>query len=202
MKLTFEEKDHIYRLDGEIVPSVTQVLGPVSQYAGIPKHILDRAAVRGNYVHTMCEYFLWGNLDESTVVPEYMPYLDAFKAFLKESKFQVEFIEERVYHAKLRYAGCLDLGGTLPGRRGRVNRAMIDIKTTFKLLHSVGPQTAGYNGAWESTNDKDLHFDTRWGLQLKKDGTFNLLPLKSTNHNNVFRSCLAIFNYMKDKQYA
>ncbi len=95
----------------------------------------------------------------------------------------------------------MDLGGTLPpiGRRKEPHRALIDIKTTFKLMKSVGPQTAAYNDAWASQKPKAEHFDERYGLQLKKDGKYILKPMKSIVDSNVFRSCLAIYNFMKEK---
>ena len=199
--LEFDEAKHEYHWDGNLVPSVTQVLAPLSEYAGIPKHILDRAAARGQYIHTMCEYHLWNTLDESTVDPKYLCYLTAFKAFLQESGFKAEHIEERVYHERLKYAGTSDMIGELPGKRGKKNRAIIDIKTTFKLLRAVGPQTAGYGDAWNSMTDEELHVKTRWGLQLKKDGTYKLKLYNSRNDSNIFRSCLAIHNFMKREEY-
>jgi hypothetical protein len=198
--LTFLEKPHEYYWDGVRVPGVTSVLDPICEYSGVPRHILDRAAARGTYVHKMCEYYLWGTLDEASVDSEHLPYLDAFRLFLQESQFQAEFIEEKVYHHKLKYAGALDLGGTLPGKRGKTQRALIDIKTTFKLMRSVGPQLAAYKDAWESDTSKDLHFDTRWGLQLKPTGEYKLQLYDNINDMNIFKSCLNIHNFMKKEE--
>lgn len=200
--LTFDEGSHVYKWDGVTVPNVTTILDPICEFSGIPKFILDRAAARGTYVHKMCEYYLWGSLEETELPPEYSPYLEAFKLFLKESRFEPDFIEERVYHRTLKYAGTLDLGGRMPGKRGKTQRPLIDIKTTFKLLRSVGPQTAAYGDAWASETEKDLHFDTRWGLQLKIDGTYKLLPYLSTGDMSVFRMCLGIHNFMKGEANA
>jgi hypothetical protein len=75
--------------------------------------------------------------------------------------------------------------------------ALIDIKTTFKLMKSTGPQTAAYKDAWDKTWSQPI--DWRYGLQLRKDGTYNLAPMKSPIDMNIFRSCLAIHNYMTEK---
>lgn len=197
--LTFDPEKHVYYWNGERAPGVTTILSPLSEYAGIPRRILEEAAARGEYIHKACELLLWDQLDEMDLEPAFIPYIDAFKKFLSETGFQAEVIEQQVYHIKLGYAGTLDLGGILPpvGRMKKPRRALIDIKTTFKLLASVGPQTAAYSEAWASERPKEQHFDERYGLQLKGDGTYKMLPMKSSNDMNVFRSCLAIYNFMK-----
>lgn len=197
--ISFDEATHTYTVDGVIVPNVTSIMRGIVDYSNIPRHILDEASERGTYVHKCCEMFLWGTLDESSVEPGYMPYLDAFKLFLGDTYFIVEHIEERVYHRKLKYAGTVDMIGIFPPIRtnGNSKRALIDIKTTFKLMKSTGPQTAAYKDAWESAGNDEI--DHRYGLQLKKDGTYNLAPMKSPIDMNIFRSCLAIHNYMMEK---
>lgn len=202
--LTFDPIEHKYFYNGERVPNVTTILSPLSEYASVPRKVLEQAAARGNYVHEMCEQHVWGLLDESSIDEGYRGYLDAFKGFLRETGFEAEYVEQRVFHTQLRYAGTLDLGGTFPpmGRRRNPHRALIDIKTTFKLMASVGPQTAAYNEAWKSQQPKELHFDERYGLQLKADGSYKLLPYKSPFDMNTFRACLVINNFMTKEKAA
>lgn len=194
----FDPTAHAYTLNGKRLPNVTSILSPLSEYAEIPRHILDAASERGNYVHKMCELYLWGTLDESGIEPEYAGYLEAFKRFLSETGFEAAHIEERVYHRELMYAGTIDLGGTLPprGRMRKAKFALIDIKTTFRLLQSVGPQTAAYLEAWNSHKPAQP-FEERFGLQLKKEGTYVLQPYPSSTDFNIFRSCLAVHNFMR-----
>ena len=47
-ELTFDERSHIYRLDGLVVPSVTTIMQPLSRahYGGIDQDVLERAAER------------------------------------------------------------------------------------------------------------------------------------------------------------
>lgn len=194
----FDPIQHAYTLDGKRLPNVTGILAPLSEYAGIPRHILDAAAERGNNVHKAVELYLWDMLDEDSLAEEYRPYLEAFKKFQQETGFEAAFIEERVYHRDLMYAGTIDLGGTLPprGRMKKSKFALIDIKTTFRLMQSVGPQIAAYFEAWNS-HKPARPFEERFGLQLKKDGTYVLKPYTSSTDFNVFRSCLAVHNYMR-----
>ena len=48
----FLEKEHIYLVDGVIVPSVTQILEKIfpDKYKGIPEDILQRKASYGRYL--------------------------------------------------------------------------------------------------------------------------------------------------------
>ncbi len=42
--------------------------------------------LRGTHVHTMCKLYLENNLNENALDPILIPYLDAFKKFLYETK--------------------------------------------------------------------------------------------------------------------
>lgn len=202
MKLLFDQASHTYSLDGVVIPNVTSILEPLVDYSRIPAAIMEKARQRGDYVHKACELYLWDMLEEDAIEPEYEPYIDAFKLFLSETGFVADLIEHRVYHPRLRYAGTLDLGGTLPplGRRKRPIRALIDLKTTFKLMASVGPQTAAYVDAHNSSVSAAERFEARYGLQLKGDGSYKLLPMKEPSDMNVFLSCLNIYNFMKTRK--
>lgn len=198
--LTFEEATHTYRFNGEAIPSVTQVLSPVSSYAGIPRNILDAAAARGTYIHKCCEMILWETLDWDSVYPEYLPYVQAFQKFLDESGVEIELPEEMVFHPKLKYAGRVDLVGRVPKRK-RMRRAVIDYKTSLKLMPAVGPQVAAYQDAQNASQPKDAEkIVDRYGLQLKKDGTYSLQPYESPNDMNVFRSCLTIHHFINSEK--
>lgn len=197
--LTFDPDSHTYRFGGDIIPGVTRVLEPISSYAGVPRHILDAAAARGTYIHKCCEMLLWETLDWDSVMPEYRSYVDAFARFLDESGIEVELPEERVFHPVMRYAGTVDLVARVP-RQKKMRRAIIDYKTSLKLMPSVGPQLAAYLEAQNAGQPADAEkVADRYGLHLKKDGTYVLEPYTSPNDLNVFRSCLVIHNFLKEK---
>lgn len=61
---TFSEADHIYRLDGKILPSVTGILSPLHDFSKIPRDILEAARIWGNNVHLMAKLHLNDDLDE------------------------------------------------------------------------------------------------------------------------------------------
>ena len=79
-KFHFNPLTHTYTVDGIKRLSVTQCL-PYN-YRG------DNVAAmaKGSYVHEMCRLHLLDDLNEGTLDPALVPYLDALKLFLYESK--------------------------------------------------------------------------------------------------------------------
>lgn len=199
--LTFDAPTHTYRLGDRVLPGVTSILDRgIASYAGVPRHILDAAADRGTYVHRACELLLWDSLDWDSLVPEFRPYVDAFARFLQESGVDPELPEERVWHRKLFYAGTADLICRL-AKRKKFRRAVIDFKTSFRLMPAVGPQLAAYQEAYNSgIADKGEHALDRYALHLRKDGTYQLQPYESPMDMAVFRACLTIHNFTAKEQ--
>jgi len=79
--LTFDEPSHVYRWRGEVVPSVTQILSPLVNYAMVPPEALERARLLGQAVHRMTELHDLDDLDEDSLTPEMLPYLAGWKKF-------------------------------------------------------------------------------------------------------------------------
>lgn len=91
--LVFDPKDHIYKLNGVVIPSVSQVMQRVgiSDFSKVPANVLERARLFGTAVHRACELFDRGNLDERSLDSNLWPYLDGWVNFKKD--FSLEFIE-------------------------------------------------------------------------------------------------------------
>ena len=53
-ELAFDGQQHLYTLGGFVLPSVTQIMSPMSSmlYAAVPQAALDAAADRGTRAHT------------------------------------------------------------------------------------------------------------------------------------------------------
>ncbi len=197
--LHFDAASHTYSMGGNPVPGVTTVMHILSQYAGVPEAILKGAADRGSAVHKACELSLWDRLDRSKLMEELQPYIFAFDLFVKECGFIPSLIEHRVFHDKLKYAGTFDLMGSIVWKRKEITNALIDIKTTFKFMPSVGPQTAAYKEAYNSQNKADK-IGKRFALRLKNNGSYELIELTDATDWNVFLSCLNIRNYLEKNQ--
>jgi len=187
--LTFEPLPHIYRLDGQRVPSVTGVLQAITNFDRVPFDILEAARIFGHHVHKAVDLFNRGVLDETDLDPALVPRLKQYKRFLRESKFQVVHSEEQVAHRTHGYAGTLDIRGML-----HRHSALVDLKSGV-VPRSVGPQTAGYQAACEHRPRN------RYCLQLM-DNDYRLFPLKNGSDFSMFLSCLNVYRFnQKDFPY-
>ena len=74
----FQEKGHLYTLDGIAIPSVTQVL------PDNPHNKDDYSMNRGTLVHKTIYLYNIGDLDEDTLDEQLKPYLEAYNKFRKD----------------------------------------------------------------------------------------------------------------------
>ena len=182
----FDPVAHRYTLDGIVLPSVTQILRGLDDFAHVPARVLEKARDRGTRVHSACSLDVLGTLDEATVDDEVAPYLAQFRRFPRESGFMPTLSECRVYDETLWYAGTLDLFGDLPG----CIDVQIDIKSGA-IPRSVGPQTAAYaNGLYKRAG---LMTRRRYTLKLEA-GKYSLIPLDSTDDFGAFCRALKQFS--------
>lgn len=186
----FDANTHTYTAGGVVVPSVTQALSAVSEYAGVPHHVLEKARQLGTAVHKAVELKLQDRLDESSMDPDVAARFYQFWRWFRAGDFEVEDTEERVYSEKYGFAGTLDLSGKLRGKP-----ALIDVKTTSKLMVTVGPQTAAYEKAKNEQDGTRKKFQ-RYALMLHED-SFRLEPLTSPSDWSVFLACLTIHKHCR-----
>ena len=188
----FDEKAHLYYLDGARLLGVTSVLNAVglTDYAYIreqpeqpPTGFNQWRAYwlwRGSAVHSACSLIVQGwdqevhdwlcQMDDAGLT-ELRGYVVAFTQFLADTGFEPLLSEERVFHRGLRYAGTVDLVG-----RWNKRLWVPDIKCTDAQI-ATSLQTAAYTLALPSLGETigyvhaDQHHD-RFGLGLRKDGTY------------------------------
>lgn len=144
MRLDFDQPSHTYRLNGAVVPSVTQVLAPLNDYSMVPPDILEAARIFGTHVHEACDLYNRDELDWSSLDPSLVPYVEAWKQFLDDSGAVVIASECRVFHDLLGYAGSPDV---VLAWGSRV--VIPDIKATAVVPATVGPQTSAYAKAYQ-----------------------------------------------------
>lgn len=190
--LAFDEQDHRYTWNNSVVPGVTTILKPLSNYDGIPQYIMDRAAERGQQVHLATELFDMGELDEDSISDEIGQYLDAWKLFRHTSGYEVTVIEARVFSEKKMYAGTLD---RILAKNNKFYLA--DIKTTADHVETVGPQTAAYQAAWEE--QMGVKISGRLSIRLTKQGAPKVVELKDRNDIHIFYNCLKIHQWRMDR---
>lgn len=83
----FDKESHTYHLDGIRLQGITSMLHKrlfPTEYANIPKEVLDKAAARGSAIHEACEAL--DNGEE--VVTDYMPEVLAYEALKAKKKLR------------------------------------------------------------------------------------------------------------------
>ena len=178
--IEFEPATHTYRVDGVARPSVTQILRPLeSSFAFVDARVLQAAREFGQHVHKAIELFNLGELDEAALDPALAPYLAQWKKFIFETGFEWCTGEQLVYHAKLCYAGRLDMTGIM-----RRKVWLIDIKSGA-VPKTCALQTAAYQGA------TSVKVRKRAALQLAPD-RYRLIAHEDSSDFAYFQSCLNI----------
>lgn len=162
-ELKFNEKNHTYWLYGTRIPSVSELMRPLSDsmYKGIDAEILDLAAARGSAVHEAIENFAKYGIEDCET--EHRGYFDGFLAWVKENRVEILASETMAYNRVYRYAGTLDLICNVRGERW-----LVDVKTTAqvnRMLTSV--QLEAYEEALASHG---IAVDRKAVLHLKKTG--------------------------------
>lgn len=178
--LTFSADDHRYQWNGRDVPSVTQVLSLVTER----QWFTEDSAWRGSAVHLACEYDDRGELDESTVEPEHLGYLMAWRRFRSDSGFEPHAIEHQVY-GKHGYAGTIDRIGTVPS-----GRLLIDLKTG-----TPSPATALQTAAYLACLESPLAYG-RVAVRLFPDGQYTTVHYQQSHYERDlarFLHCLAVW---------
>lgn len=197
-ELLFDAESHTYRLAGRVIPSVTQLLKPLTDeaFAGIPAGILKQKADLGTAVHYATELFDAGQLDEESIHPMVAGYLDGWRRFRREHDHHMQILaaEHKRFHKLLRYAGTIDRRVMFDGRP-----SVLDIKTTGEIYPHVGVQLAGY-AMLEESNQADgvkinAHDYRRLAVQLSPDGNYEIHEFNERMDHSCFMSLLTMHNW-------
>ena len=188
--LTFDEQRHEYRMLGSVVPSVTQILRPLSDFSGVSRAVLDAKRDLGQRVHLACQLADEDDLDEASVEPDVAPYLQGWRQFRRDTGALVLLNEGKVADPLLLYAGTLDRVVEINGERW-----LIDLKTCISTPLAVGPQTAAYLRALG-----DSSVTHRGALRLRPDGTYRLDALTGADDWACFVACLTLHRFKESHQ--
>lgn len=185
--LTFEPETHTYRIDGQVVPSVTQILSEAGLVDG--QWYTEQSQHRGRLVHLMTALDDQNELNEEMVHGEYQGYLNAWRRFKAETKCEILAIEQRVYNCMYRYAGTTD---RLVSMHSLVVE-LLDIKTGGpEWWHKF--QTAGY---WMCD---DIQAARRGSIYLSPDGTYKIKEHEAHGYDtDVFRAALTLANAKRNE---
>lgn len=193
MKIRYEDKDHRYWVDGNEVPSITQVLtcATYDEFDMVPKAVLAKKAKEGTEFAKMVEDWHAGTFDVMAANIALLDDFDAFLDWVKESGAEILQSEMIVASKKYGYAGRLDLVAHLPD----IGVAMIDIKRTYDPPASGGPQTAAQVLAYgETAGVKKVENMPRFLLHFK-DGRCTLTPQTDKSDLKTFLAALTVTSW-------
>lgn len=125
--MEFDDATHTYFVNGEIVPSVTQVL----KLAGLvdDRWFTEFGRWRGSAVHKATHYFDEGDIDRRTLDPIVKPFVADWKKFRDATGFTPTLIEKPLYDSTYNFCGTPDRRGFFLGGRAEDSNEIIDIKT-------------------------------------------------------------------------
>ena len=108
--LRYDPTAHAYFIDGQRVPSVTQILQDVGLID--TTYFTDEARERGSFAHKAIQLWLADNLDESDLSEGLKGYLDSARQFMAMVG-TVHEVEMPRFHPAMRFAGTPDLVCTI-----------------------------------------------------------------------------------------
>jgi len=191
----FDHIEHKYTLGNLVVPGVTSLLKPLTDYDNVPEFMLQRAAERGRNVHEACAYWITGEgADEEQYTEEEWGYFTSFiNWFHSEGNRLFKLQDERLVserpmaHVRLRYGVTPDIiiDGT----------AIIELKTRpyNKLVDPL--QVAAQEEAWLFNGGKRVKGGyPKYVLELRKDGKYKL-------HNAHHAQVWSMFRYLLEHHW-
>ena len=192
-KLVFFDQSHTYEVDGEPVPSVSELTRFISReiYGDITQFQLERAGSRGTAVHKALE--LLDKYGKAEVTADIEPYLRAYLLFRAEHSCDWQYIEHPVCASDKSYAGTLDRYGTVDG-----SCAIVDFKTTANIDPAHRKLYTAAQNLYRRAVSDTLRVDALLILQLREDGSYKLIELDI--EDSLADACLLLHTALKKKR--
>jgi len=189
-KLIFFDERHEYQVDGEIVPSVSEVLRFISRevYGDVVQFRLDHAAERGHNVHSACEQL--DRFGSAEISAEIEPYIKAYIKFRKDHKPEWKKIEHAMNSPAFGFAGTLDRYGIMDGQT-----VIVDLKSSYKVETAI--VTAQLNAYCMLARENEMPVEKLFVLHLRKDATYKLIEIPTDER--TFMSCMILHTALKKK---
>lgn len=181
-------------IDGVFYPSVTEVLAGVGLGwpPGLPSD--DRAKALGKAVHAAIAFDLAGQAF-APLHPDVEPGVTAFRAFRAAVPLVPRAVEARLISHQLMVIGHPDFVGHV---NGNGSLAIIDWKYTNSVDIDVARwQVAGYRVLWNSLYEEDAPVRNTYVVQLRKNGTFNLVDVTDVTATQTFLGAVHVWRALR-----
>jgi len=189
---TLDKIDHRYYLNGNLIPSVTQIIKLLTEdkFKYVDKKLLQDKADFGTEVHKEIENYDTGNYNWILTRTDVDILVQKYVEFCSDYNCKPKYNELSLYHSKLIYAGTIDKICTIDGKE-----VILDIKTgRYYKEHYI--QLAAYS---QLVNNNKLGRNLDGGLlYLSSEGyKFKMLSYKDMKeYFEVFKALLTIYNYI------
>ena len=186
--IEFDAEKHQYKVDGEVKPSVTEILEHLTApgYGKVNPAILEEAKARGTAVHELTEAIDYGMPPEEIDAGLAM-YALAYLRFLADYDVEWELIEHQFYEPTMGFCGTIDRAGKIDGKD-----AIVDIKTTSspstEQKIAVCCQTMAYLLGLNRRCE-------RYALYLRSDGSYELMDCNDYERQKEFGAA-ALFSHL------
>lgn len=176
--IEFDSATHTYTVDGKIMPSVSDIIAPLSDFSDISPATLEYAAARGTAVHSACEQLDYGIdiEDIEELDPETAPYVQAYIAWKRDFQVEVLHSEYKVYSDFYEVCGTLDRVVEFGSDH---TPWIVDLKTTATFNYSNAlkwhQQLWLYDELLSEQEGKEVGTFRFAILQLKKDGSYRFV---------------------------
>ena len=211
--LEFFDSTHTYTLNGEEIPSVSEISRFASREVyndNIDKFVLDNARDRGKSVHAATEELdTKGTCD---IINEYINYINAYISFRKDYNIsKYVYIEKAFASEKMSFAGTLDRAIVIDEHFAEVVRkqckvdisdkigqlAILDFKTSSAVQKALAQiQLPAYSILVEENTKYKV--GALFILHLKKDGKYKLHYFE--NDDYLLKSCLNLHKALAKKK--
>jgi hypothetical protein len=194
--LEFDSINHIYRLDGVIIPSYSQIskdLGLID-YSHVKQSTLEWKANVGKAVHTAIFLHNTDELDMDSLDETVKSYFDSWLMF-KDSyqpKILTQYSEKPICSFKYRYGVTPDIIAEIEDLL-----TVVEIKTVSSMSPVIDLQTEAQKIALEETYK--IKIKQRWGLQLIPNAMPKLELYTEMSDFTAWVSCANVWHY-KEKE--
>lgn len=200
--VTLDESTHIYKVDGVVKPSVTQVLNEwllvdnwyvnITTGVRIPQDSFEGAGDFGRAFHKAAKFIMQGK--EIKYPPELDHAISELKRWKDDNGIIPIHLEMAGYSYKLDICGTLDIACHITkGRHANDDLNIPDYKTT-KIHPTVGPQVWAYEQILRSMTQYKGRL-RRWLVEFpKKEGSYKFIELKDNlGDEHFFKSCNYVY---------
>ena len=212
--IEFTEEGHVYRVLGNKVSSVTQIINEYRQvnihgeliyvpnYSDNPSDwiaqgVMDRASWIGTETHEAVKFTLSPHgLDYDSLPTEVIPLMAQFDDWMVEYKPRILLCEKRLYSPRYNYCGTPDVLCVIR-LKGKDVVVLLDLKTGY--YETVAEQLSGYKQLIRENYNYKGFIET-YVLALDKRGegySFEPKPDKRKKHWNAFKADLYKHKYRR-----